>query len=250
MTDASFTTAMAAIHEGHAERVRELVTCDPALVDARSPETGGNLLHEAAYKNDVELCRFLVKAGCSTSQWRELDASPDKPHWGCGTQTPLALALEVKATDAAAYLAELEIAPDNLWMAASLGRMDRLRRFFDASGALLDDARDPNKAGDDSFVLTDAMVGAAHQGQLEAVSFLLERGAAVSGRNQFGMTALHYAAQGQKALTELLLDWGADVCVREWQYDATPYGWARYGDWPEIAALLEERCELDPRDRR
>ncbi|MCG8545906.1 MAG: ankyrin repeat domain-containing protein [Alphaproteobacteria bacterium] len=172
----------------------------------------------------------------------------DSPHAGSGSQTPLALALENGKGEAATFLATVEVAPDNLWMAASLGDFARMRRFFGAAGNLTAEARDPNKAGDDTFVLTDALVGAAHHGHNQVALDLIERGADPSGRDQFGMTALHYAVQGNTELTEALLDRGADVRVRDFQFDATPYGWAKYQKHDAIAALLKSRCDLDPRD--
>ena len=130
-------------------------------------------------------------------------------------------------------------------MAASLGNLDRVRSFLDDAGQLLPGARDPNKAGDDPFVLADALVGAAHQRHMPVVVYLLEQGADPSGRDQFGMTAMHYAALGNLALAELLLDRGADVRVRDFQFNATPYGWAKFHRQNEIMALIESRVEIE-----
>ena len=243
-----YEQAKAAIDARDLEALEAIFAAHAGLAAARSAEHGGNLLHDAAYKNDVEICRFLVEAGCSTSEFREKRCVPDAPHAGSGSQTPLAYALETNARAAAAYLASVEVVPDNLWTAASLGDLERLRSFWGSDGKLQADACDPNKAGDDTFVVTDAMVGAAHQGKTEAAVFLLDRGADPSGRDQFGMTALHYAVQGNVELTELLLERGADVRVRDWQFDATPYGWAKYQGRTTMMKLLRSRCDLDPTD--
>ncbi|MHC5114831.1 MAG: ankyrin repeat domain-containing protein [Planctomycetota bacterium] len=241
MTVELYQLALGAIESRDLDALRAVFREHPGLAESRHPDDGGNLLHAAAWANDADLCRFLVDVGCAPAQIRELVASPDGPHAGPGSQTPLALALENDRHDAAAYLEGVAITPDNLWMAAALGDLPRVQRFFDADGNLTADARDPNKAGDDVFVLTDAMVAAAHHGHVDVLEHLLERGADPSGRDQFGMTALHYAVQGNRPLTELLLDRGADAGVRDFQFDATPYGWSKYLGHEEIAAFLETR---------
>ena len=248
MTIEPYQLALDAIEAKNLEALRAILVANPDLATARCPKHGGNLLHDAAYANDVAICRFLVDAGCSVTQIKEGQCFPNAPHAGSGSQTPLALALENGKSDAATFLADVEISPDNLWMAASLGNLERVRRFFDGAGNLTAGARDPNKAGNDAFVLSDALVGAAHHGHIHVVLDLLGRGADPSGRDQFGMTALHYAVQGNTKLTEILLDHDADVRIRDFQFDATPYGWAKYQKHDATAALLESRCALDPRD--
>jgi hypothetical protein len=249
MADEMFERARSAIEAKDLPTLRALVDAEPELAHRRCPKHGGNLLHDAAYTNDVELCRFLVESGSATSWIKEKARVPDHKRAGPGSQSPLALALENNRLDAAGFLATVEVAPDNLWMAASLGNLERVRSFFDDAGGLAPGARDPNKAGDDAFVLADALVGAVHQRQMPVAIELLDRGADPSGRDQFGMTALHYAVQGNRELTEVLLGRGADVRIRDLQFDATPYGWATFQGWDEIAALLRERADLDPRDR-
>ena len=196
LTPEPYELASNAIDAKDLDALRAIVEEHPGLATERHPDDGGNLLHQAAYVNDAAICRFLVEAGCSPSQIKQKQCCPDAPHAGPGSQTPLALALENGKQEAAEYLKTVEIAPDNLWMAASLGDLERVRRFFDADGNLTEEARDPNKAGDDAFVLSDALVGAAHQHHTDVVLYLLDRGADPSGRDQFGMTALHYAVQG------------------------------------------------------
>lgn len=62
------------------------------------------------------------------------------------------------------------------------------------------------------------------------------------------MTALHYAVQGNRELILLLIGSGADIPIRDRQFNATPFGWARYQGYEEIVQLLKARCDLDPAD--
>ena len=44
---------------------------------------------------------------------------------------------------------------------------------------------------------------------------------------------------------EILLNRDADVGVRDFQFDATPYGWAKYLGHEVSVALLETRFDKD-----
>ncbi len=53
-------------------------------------------------------------------------------------------------------------------------------------------------------------------------------------------TALHHAAwKGDRPLAELLLSLGADPTRHDHRFDATPLGWARHGNRPDLVELLE-----------
>ena len=56
---------------------------------------------------------------------------------------------------------------------------------------------------------------------------------------------MRYAVRGNRPLTELLIDRGADATVRDFLYNATPYGCAMILGFEEIAAYVAERCALD-----
>ena len=61
------------------------------------------------------------------------------------------------------------------------------------------------------------------------VSWLLERGANVNARAEWGSrhTALHSAAwNGDLKMVTLLVDAGADRTTRDEEHDGTPLGWA------------------------
>ena len=51
---------------------------------------------------------------------------------------------------------------------------------------------------------------------------------------------MHLAAQyGSLGCLQLLLERGADATITDRAHHSTPLGWARFGEQPEAAALLE-----------
>jgi len=80
----------------------------------------------------------------------------------------------------------------------------------------------------------------AFKGHAEDARMLLERGAVIDIRNQFGETPLHQSIRwGQIELVRLFLDHGADPNLPN-EYDATPSSMALLFGRPHIAELLSE----------
>jgi len=72
--------------------------------------------------------------------------------------------------------------------------------------------------------------------------FLLEKDADINCRGFFGAPGLHWAAiHGNKAMVEFLIERGADLTLRDQQFNSTALGWALEGKQTEIAALLKRR---------
>ncbi len=103
--------------------VRELLArgADPSSANDR----GWTPLHQAGYGNDVELARLLLEAGARTDVYGHGEGG-----------TPLAAALFWGNTEVAELLAEREIAPRNLRIAAGLGRLDLIRELVRDDGSL------------------------------------------------------------------------------------------------------------------
>ncbi len=87
----------------------------------------------------------------------------------------------------------------------------------------------------------------AENGNIGAVEAMLEAGVPVDAVDEFGSTALHWAAwKGTAALMRLLLSRGARTDIREGRYDSVPSGWLHHGarfsgasgDYAEGARLL------------
>jgi hypothetical protein len=90
--------------------------------------------------------------------------------------------------------------------------------------------------------LNDQFWEAVRQGDLAAVTALLDKGADVNARFRYGATALFKAAErGHTEIVKLLLARGADVTVKDTFYGATAMSWALDNDHVEtVRALLEK----------
>lgn len=90
--------------------------------------------------------------------------------------------------------------------------------------------------------LNDQFYEAVRQGDVTAVTKLLDQGVDVNARFRYGATALFKAAErGHTEVVKLLLARGADVTVKDTFYNATAMTWALSNDHPEtVRALLEK----------
>jgi ankyrin repeat protein len=176
-------------------------------------DRGWTALHQAAYSNNLALTERLLLAGASVKRAAHGDGG-----------TPLMMALFWGHREAADRLAKEGIAPRNLRTAAGLGRLDLLREMFENDGSLTADAGAhrafyrPHSgfpawrpSGNAVEILDESLVYAAKNGRVEAMAFLLDRGARPDAEPYNG-TPLHWAAaNGHEEAVRLLLNAGADV---------------------------------------
>jgi hypothetical protein len=115
-------TGMACGQRDHS-LVRELLArgADPGSANDR----GWTPLHQAGYGNDAELARLLLAAGARTDVYGHGEGG-----------TPLAAALFWGNSKVAGILAEREVVPLNLRIAAGLGRLDLIRALVHDDGSL------------------------------------------------------------------------------------------------------------------
>src|SRR5579859_6728771 len=133
----------------------------------------------------------------------------------------------------------LALAPADAFVAAALAAdRTRMAALLADHPALADQLREERPA---------LITWAAACGSPAAVEFLVELGFDVNARgrtdvpsDQPWQTALHKAAEdGNLALARTLLRLGADPNVRDYRFDSTPLGWARYFSRPALIELLE-----------
>lgn len=181
------------------------------------PDQGNNRgftpFHAAAYGSVLPLLRLFLDHGASVRLSGHGDGG-----------TPLVQALFWGHREAAELLAEREIVPLNLRVAAGLGRIDLLRGLLLPGGTLKPEASAHREfyrphsgfpawrpVDDRQQVLDEAASYAARNGRTEALEWLLDRGADLHGEPYFG-TPLHWAACGGHAETvRRLIARGADV---------------------------------------
>ena len=89
-----------------------------------------------------------------------------------------------------------------------------------------------------------ALVDAAKNGDVKALSSLLDSGGSVEARNESGRTLVALAAlKGNTAVVRLLLDRGADPNARDSE-GMTPLMWAAFGGSSDsVKALLDKRAD-------
>jgi len=126
-----------------------------------------------------------------------------------------------------------EILDEALNYAARSGRIEAMA-FLHARGADLDSA--PYQA--------TPLAQAVLNGHLDAIGWLLDHGADINKKSGYGeprsATPLHFSAAwgGQLEAAKLLVTRGADVTIREDDYNAPASGWANHFGHKEIEAFL------------
>jgi uncharacterized protein len=184
------TDLMEAIAAGETERVRALISGDPALAAVRD-EQGLSAVTQAAYRGRTDVLDVLLAAG------PELDVFE---------------AATVGRTERVRELVEQEPAVASrfssdgftaLHLAAFFGHEEIVRLLLEAGADPHAVARNPMRV--------QPLHSAAAARQLAIAKLLIEAGADVNEAQEGGFTPLHAAAQnGDVDLARLLLDSGAD----------------------------------------
>jgi uncharacterized protein len=275
--DAKFHQAVVAIKTGDLEGLKAALTNDPSLATARSSCSHPTLLQCLALDgidapNKLAMTRLLIEAGAeingplvaaaSINNLEVLRALLDAGGAieGDGNWSPLEEALYWGQKESIGLLLESGASVSNLRTAAGLGRVVLLAKFFNADGSLKPEAgkiswpfNDLNKESiqriarqwshEPRDIINNAFIYACMHNRLEAVKFLLEKGAGINAIPpgfDYAGTGLHYAAlNGHRDLVEFLSAQGADPKIKDAKVGSTAAGWADHGDHPELKQYLE-----------
>jgi ankyrin repeat protein len=242
------TELFAAIRAGEEATVDRLLTVQPALANARDEE-GSTPLSAAVDAYRARLIPLLLRHG-------------GDPHlvYAHSAHTPLSWAVVIGAYDCAHALMQAGVEPD-LFCAAGLGEVDRVRAFFSPDGRLRprasvtgssryapDGTRLPCPPGTDREVVSDALYMASRAGHEGTVRELLARGPDLSFPAFAGATALHWAYfAGAPPVVALLLAGGADPTVRDPVLGCTPeaFGICTAASWGWVSKVRARLTE-DP----
>jgi len=213
----------AAIRGGDAGIVDGLLAAHPALANARDEE-GSTPLSAAVDAHRAALIPLLLRRG-------------GDPHlvYAHSAHTPLSWAVVIEAYDCARALMEAGVEPD-LFCAAGLGEVDRVRAFFTPEGRprprasitgssryAPDGTRLPCPPETDREVVSDALYMASRAGHEGTVRELLTHEPDLAFQAFAGATALHWAYfAGAPRVVALLLAAGADPTLRDPVLGCTP----------------------------
>ena len=136
--------------------------------------------------------------------------------------------------------------PDDLPHAAGMGNLARVKRWFDNSGAPVDDLHDhypyndPRARGHLGWdppttqqVLDVALAFAVTNGHFDVADFLLERGADINTRwssHEPAGLLHHLISNGTYESMQFVIDRGIDMTIKDYRWNATAQGWAYHAN--------------------
>ena len=198
-----------AIKQGNRQIVSDLLTSQPDLANARTPE-GLSAVLLATYYSKPDIAKLIIQHGAGLNLFEAasvgelatvqsiLAAHPDQINaYAPDGFFPLALAAFFGHADIVKFL--LDQGANVHQAATNAQRVNALHagsanRHLDICRMLIDKGIDVNAKQEDGFI---PLQEAAQNGQLELVELLLAHGADVTAKNDKGQTALDIARESK-----------------------------------------------------
>lgn len=90
--------------------------------------------------------------------------------------------------------------------------------------------------------LSEKLLAASRKGDMAAIKELLDKGADVNAKTDYGVTPLSYACdRGHLEVVRILIERGADINAKDTFYEATPLEWAISKNHVAVVKLLLEK---------
>jgi ankyrin repeat protein len=250
---------LAAVLQGRESAVREMLHADPTL--ARAEYAYMQPLHYAVRGGRAGMVQLLIEAG----------ADPLAEGWSgrIGDDTPLARARDREQSEILALLEEAiahprQLAPERNVRTTSAcgdlaGATEMLRKHPGIAQAglyeavhhdhpelvrlLLDHGADPTIPWRWACWYTPLMHALRYpEPRYEVAQWLLDRGVKPDDTNGLGMATLHILAnEGTTQAAAWLLDRGADIHLRDRDFESTPLAWAARAGREEVVRFLLSR---------
>lgn len=228
---------LAALDDGDAESIRDLLSTEPFLLGTRYLETQEMLLAVAACsEGKLPVIEAVITSGAAITTAVEPPAS-----------RAILYALESGNADYIPALSQIWPVPDDLPHAAGLGNMEAVaKRFTNGSPRLADPSLYACPPGESPLagvqeIVDRALAWAVQNGNYEIADYLLDYGADINTRwsTHEPASILHECAfAGRMEQVVYLVGKGIDVTIRDHRHDGTAEDWARYGGHEEIAEYL------------
>jgi len=247
-----------AVQQGNAQRVREILTEDPRLVNMKD-ETGRTPLHWAARSQNLDIMVLLLDQGADVNAQDDNGIAALHSLVVRGNKEGVELLLR---NGADVNIVDTEGTPPLAYT------MNYFIYHHDIADMLMDNGADPFLLKDQGIALLHRAATRGHERMVayliekgvdtiqsntcdllhfisfggigEIVDYILKKDCNVDEKDRYGMTPLHYAAaKGHRQVMEILLSGGANIDVKN-TINQTPYQLASQAGYEELADLLKE----------
>ncbi len=228
---------LAALDEGNAESIRDLLATESFLLGPRYLETQEMMLAAAACsEGKLPVIEAVITAGAAIT-------TVDEPP----VSRAVLYALEYGNADYVPALSQIWPVPDDLPHAAGLGNLEAVeKRFANGYPQLGDPSLYACPPGESPLasvqeIVDRALAWAVQNGNYQIADYLLDRGANINTRwsTHEPASILHECVfAGRMQQVVYLVRKGIDVTIRDHRHNATPEDWARHAGQKEVAEYL------------